>query len=91
VKAASLNNLTRKVVCYQTTSGKNVSTANKTRYRSNGYNAIIEELLEAVFSIRSVPRLYKQTRPVWEIPRAWGYNQDTLFLGDINTGTWSQI
>jgi hypothetical protein len=22
-------------------------------------------------------------------PSAWGYNRATLFLGDINTGTWS--
>jgi hypothetical protein len=37
VKAESLNNLTKKVICYQAISGKNVSTATKTRYRSNGY------------------------------------------------------
>jgi hypothetical protein len=24
-------------------------------------------------------------------PSAWGYNRDTLFLGDINTGTWPSI
>jgi hypothetical protein len=24
-------------------------------------------------------------------PSAWGYNRATLSLGDINTGTWSQI
>jgi hypothetical protein len=25
------------------------------------------------------------------LPSAWGYNRATLFLGDINTWTWSQI
>jgi hypothetical protein len=35
-------------------------------------NATIEELLEEVLSVRSVPRLY---------------NEVTLFLEDINTGT----
>jgi hypothetical protein len=32
-----------------------------------------------------------QTTVEWTRPSAWGYNRATLFLGDINTGTWSQI
>jgi hypothetical protein len=77
-------------------------------------HTIIEELLEAMFSVESVTRLYNEYQlalPVWvntcggrleylhrspcesqEVtksePSARGYNWVTLFLGDINTGTW---
>jgi hypothetical protein len=50
------------------------------------------ELLEAVFSMRSVQRLYNEYTQYYIVqakPSAWGYNLATLFLGDINTGTWS--
>jgi hypothetical protein len=51
-------------------------------------------MMEIMFSLGSDPRLYNQNPRLAELrvlPSAWGYNRATLFLGDINTGTWSQI
>jgi hypothetical protein len=50
-------------------------------------HAAIEQLLEEVFSVRSVPRLHNEDQRKTK-PSAWGYNRATLFHGDINTGTW---
>jgi hypothetical protein len=40
----------------------------------------MEELLEAVFSVRSLEAPKRESS-------AWGYNWATLFLGNINTAT----
>jgi hypothetical protein len=47
-------------------------------------------------SLWSPPRIYLRERErererEKERESGWGYNRATLFLGDINTGTWSQI
>jgi hypothetical protein len=45
-----------------------------------------EELLEAVLSIQSVPRIYNEDTS-W-VTGGTQYNWATLFMGKINTGTW---
>jgi hypothetical protein len=55
-----------------------------------------------MFSMLSVPRLYNEDISRGRIalrvvggdekePSAWGYNWATLFLRDINTGTWPSM
>jgi hypothetical protein len=76
-------------------------------WRSRGNPKRGVSAMEALFSVRwSVPRLYNasplvacrsvKSRETYsteerKVHSAWGYNRATLFLGDINRGTWSQI
>jgi hypothetical protein len=49
----------------------------------------IEELLGTVFPVRFVQRLYnEQSGRLYPSRNAWGYNRATIFLGEINIGTW---
>jgi hypothetical protein len=60
---------------------------------------MMKELLEAVFSVTSDPRLYAGTRigaVVWKIAtlgalNAWGYNWATLFVGESGLPGWENV
>jgi hypothetical protein len=58
-------------------------------------HATTEKMLEVVFSVRPVEAGSNTFTVALRVvggderkPSSWGYNQATLFLGDINTGTW---
>jgi hypothetical protein len=55
------------------------------------YITVVISNRRTLFSVRSVPRYHKQgkLRATKREPSAWGSNWATLFLGDINTGTWT--
>jgi hypothetical protein len=70
-----------------------VSVTRKTFELTSGGN-LTEPVLdmvgeEAIKGRRHSVQFVGRTRRRSRKPSAWGYNRATLFLGDINTGTWS--